>query len=113
MTGPQTGRGRTVKGNRAENDVVRWLREFRGFDAERVRSGRSTDAGDVVWPGSGWHVDIKDRQRWQVGAWFTEAEAEVDADPPPRYMPLLILKRPGITDPGRWLSITRLEDMEL
>lgn len=31
----------------------------------------------------------------------------------PRLKPVLILKVPGVTDPGRWLAVTRLEDLEL
>ena len=98
------------KGNRAEVAVVNWLRDFRGFAAERIRSGRSTDAGDITWPQSRFLVDVKDRQRWSVLAWFFEAEQEAERE---NVSPVLVLKRPGSTDPGEWLAVVRLRDLEL
>ena len=107
-----------AKGARAELAVVKWLRDFRGFRAERVRSGRSTDAGDVVWPESRWHVDVKDQKAWRVREWMLEAERECVVQwseewPDRALQPLLILKVPGETDPGKWWAVVRMEDLEL
>lgn len=106
------GNPQKLKGDRAERQVVDWLRS-QGIPAERVRSGRSADAGDITWPGSRWLVDVKDRQRWSVQEWWRElaAEAEVEerrAGVP--VAPLLIVKRPGTTDPARWLAVTSLSE---
>jgi len=98
------------KGDRGERAVVAWLSTFRGFLAERVKAGRAIDGGDIVWPDSPWLLDVKDQRRWMVPAWFAEVEDEATQQD---LQPLLILKRPGQTDPGRWLAIVRLEDLEL
>ena len=95
------------KGARAERELVRWLRDVRGFDAERIRSGRSTDPGDITWPGSLQHVDVKHQRRWALPAWWAEMEAEVVGTP---LRPLLVLRRERVTDPGRWLAVQWLED---
>ena len=107
------------KGDRAERAVVAWLTDQRGLRAERIRAGRSTDPGDITWPNSDWLLDVKDQQRWSVQEWWrnalTEAEWETRAVTPERrrIKPLLVLKRPGITNPGRWLAVVHLEDLEL
>lgn len=98
------------KGNRAENDVVRWLRNFRGYKAERIRSGRSTDAGDITWPDSQWLMDVKNQARWAVPAWWRAIRAEATVE---QVRPILVLKLDGETDPGRWLAVLELRDVEL
>jgi len=110
MTGPQTGAGRNQKGAQAERDLVHWLKDHRGVDAERVRSGRSLDAGDVVWAGSPYHLDVKHQGRWSVQGWFRELEEETSVAPEP-YDPLLVLRRPGIINPGEWLAVLKVEDL--
>ena len=112
MTGPQTGKGRNHKGAQAERDLVHYLTDYRGLDADRVRSGRAQDAGDVVWPGSTWHLDVKHQTRWRVQEWFNELEEETDAARLP-LAPLLVLRRPGIVNPSRWLAITTLKEFDL
>lgn len=104
------------KGAKAERAVVGWLIDHRGLAVERVRSGRSTDPGDIVWPGSDWLCDVKDHVRWRVPEWAAEVAREAvdeSARTGTRVKPLLALKVPGVTDPGRWLAVVRLEDLEL
>lgn len=98
------------KGNRAEVAVVNWLRNFRGFAAERIRSGRSTDAGDITWPGNEWLMDVKNQARWHVPAWWRAIRAEATTE---GAKPILVLKLDGETDPGRWLAVLELRDVEL
>jgi hypothetical protein len=106
-----------VKGDRAELAVVKWLREFRGYRAERVKAGRAVDAGDITWPDSHWLCDVKDQKAWRVQEWMRDAEIEADWTQTEGLCnpchPLLILKPPGVTDPGKWLAIVHLEDLEL
>lgn len=88
MSGPQTGRGRNAKGSRAELAVVHWLRDWYGWAAERIRSGRSTDAGDITWPESVWVMDVKDQQRWSLGV--------VGFDPRAESAPAVLAEREGV-----------------
>jgi hypothetical protein len=105
------------KGATAERAVVAWLRDWRGLAAERIRSGRSTDPGDIVWPGSDWLCDVKSQGRWRLPEWWREVCAEATAESSghetSNLKPLLVLKVPGETDPGQWLAVVRLEDLEL
>ena len=66
------GRGAAQRGARFERAVVGWLRDQWGLRAERIRSGRSTDAGDIAWPDSDWLLDCKSQDRWSVLRWFAE-----------------------------------------
>jgi hypothetical protein len=106
------GNPQKLKGDRAERQVVDWLRS-QGIPAERVRSGRSTDAGDITWPGSRWLVDVKNRQRWAVPEWWREITAEAEVEEHRTGIPvapLLIVKRPGVVNPALWLAITSLSE---
>jgi hypothetical protein len=96
--------------------VVAWLKNVRGFAAERIRSGRSTDPGDITWPGSDWLMDVKSVKAWRLPEWWRNATAEaaVESDATGRRVkPALVLKVPGETDPGQWLAVVRLQDLEL
>jgi len=99
-----------VKGDRAEREVVRWLQEVRGFKAERIRAGRSTDPGDITWPGSIWLCDVKNHAQWKLPAWWRAIRPKATAE---GVRPLLVLKLDGETDPGRWLAVVELRDVEL
>ena len=103
------------KGDRAERAVVAWLTDHRGLRAERIRAGRSTDPGDITWPDSDWLLDVKHQARWSVPEWWRNAclEAERESTERRRIRPLLVLRRDLITDPGRWLAVVHLEDLEL
>lgn len=111
MSNPQK-----TKGDAAERAVVAWFRDFKGFAAERIRSGRSTDPGDITWPMCDYLIDVKNRDRWRVQAWFREvadeAEVESSGGMAPNLIPCVIVKVPGETDPGRWLAVMRVEDVE-
>lgn len=101
------GKGSTERGAKFERSVVGYLRDRWGLRAERIRSGRSTDAGDIAWPGSQWLVDCKSQDRWSVLRWFVEAEAEAEAE---GVTPMLVIDRPGTRDPGAALVVVRLSD---
>ncbi len=101
------GSGAAQRGANYERRVVGYLADQFGLRAERIRSGRSTDAGDIVWPGSRWLLDAKSQQRWSLNAWFTEAESEAAAE---GVLPALVLDRPTSDVPGRSLLIVRLCD---
>ena len=107
MTGPQTGRGRSEKGARAERDFVRWLNDWRGIPAQRNRSGNAADPGDVSWPDSPWHIDCKDQQRWRIPEWWAEVNAEAGD-----RSPVLVIKVPGEVDPSRWIAVMRVKDVD-
>lgn len=101
------GRGASQRGKRWENKVVRYLDDQFGIRAERIRSGRSTDAGDIAYPQSPWLCDCKSQDRWSVNVWMTEAEREAAAE---GVRPMLVLDRPGVADPGAALVVVRLVD---
>ena len=110
------------KGNDAEHGAANWIAEHRGLVAKRPPAGAPLDAGDlVISTPTGqilpWHIDVKNRQRWNVEAWMREltAEAAQQSTEHLRMKPLLILKRAGIGNQhaGRWLAVVHLEDLEL
>lgn len=101
------GRGASQRGANAERAVVTHLRE-RGYRAERIRSGRSTDPGDIAIPDQAFLMDVKSQDRWRIPDWFTEAEQEADAE---QVLPMLILHRPNHGNPADWLVVIRMEDM--
>lgn len=103
-----------VKGDAAERAMVRWLTTRVGLAAERIVSGRSTDPGDITWPGSQWLLDVKDRQRWSIQAWFKEVvrEAALEERVTQEVVkPLLIVKMPRERDPGEWVAVLRVKDL--
>lgn len=105
----QRGRANRDRGHRAERDVVRWLRDNGFPSAERaVRTGYRTasrvaaDPGDITGTGPVlWSV--KDCARERIDAWMDELDAMSDDS---QYggvsVPLLVVKRRGHADPGRW-----------
>jgi hypothetical protein len=101
------GKGANARGANWERAAMHWMNDQWGLGVERIRSGRSTDAGDLTWPGSRWLVDAKSQGRWNVHPWMVEAEREADAE---GVLPALLLDRPGTTDAGRALVVVRLRD---
>ncbi|GEM_PF-3271141 len=107
------GRGAAQRGARFERAVVGWLRDQWGLRAERIRSGRSTDAGDIAWPDSDWLLDCKSQDRWSVLRWFADAEFEAAVESEAtgkRVRPVLVIDRPGTSDTGAALVVVALRD---
>jgi hypothetical protein len=106
-TATNRGRSNRRKGHDSERGLARWLRGNGFSGAERaVRAGyRATDGhigadpGDITGtPGLVWSV--KDCATERIPAWFDELEhmrhtAAADIG-------LLVVKRRGYADPGRW-----------
>lgn len=103
------------RGKTAEQTLVRWLRGNGFPHAERtVRTGHRVggraraDEGDVTGtPGVVWSV--KDCATERIPEWFTELDA---MSGPRGCVRLLVVKRRGYADPGRWWVWLRLADLE-
>jgi hypothetical protein len=121
-TPSQRGRSNRNRGLNAERDLCKWLRTNGFPGAERaVRTGfrtvdrTSADPGDVMGsPGIVWSV--KDCAVEQRSVWMAELEAMDDrpikagGDEPIR---LLVHKRRGHADPGKWWCWMRAHQMAL
>lgn len=100
------GKAANTRGKTTEQAVVRWLRENGFPNAERtVRTGYRTksrvsrDLGDVDGtPGLVWQ--IKSRETDNVGAWMDETLQQRQAAS--ADVGVLIVRRAGKADPGRW-----------
>lgn len=113
-TASQRGAWSRNKGAKAERDLVAYLRTVGFSDAERaVRTGYRTqqraaaDPGDVTGtPGVVWSV--KDAAAERLADWFAELDAMDGAMTDVR---LLVHKRTGKADPGRWWCWTRVDTL--
>lgn len=102
------------KGHDAERALVTWLRANGWPHAERsVRTGFRSgdrelpDTGDVDGtPGIVWQV--KNVAREDIAAWLTETEAQRTAAR--AHFGVLVQRRSGKADPGRWWAWMRLGD---
>ena len=103
MTNP-----RKDAGTRAESSVVRWLHAHGYPDARRQVLAGSKDKGDL-WVTLGVIAEVKTRNtaaglgqpgEAELAKWMAETEAErVNAK---AAHAVLIVKRKGTADPGRW-----------
>jgi hypothetical protein len=101
------------KGDRAERDVCDW---YAGHDypkSRRTRAGYERDWGDVhVFGHARAIAQVKDCQSLRWPAWFHalgEQKRAAEAD-----VAWLVVKRPGMGDPGEWLAVmTVAEHAEL
>lgn len=104
------------RGITAERHLVTWLRQNGWPDAERsVVTGYKTntrqrpDGGDITGtPGIVW--SLKDHAVERIAAWWTELES-MQGGPTVR---LLVVKRRGTADPGKWwcwLTLAELVDL--
>lgn len=101
-------------GTRAESALVKWLRD-NGFPGAERRALRGRyDAGDVTGIPSV-AVQVKagamaqDPSDQQVQRWLDEAaEQAVNAG---ATVPVLVLRRAGHADPGRWWAWLRSDDL--
>ena len=90
------------KGNRAELDVARWLQTMGHPRAARIQAGTHDDCGDISGiPGV--VIEVKDRQTHNWKQYFGQLATQIiNAD---AFTGVLIVKRPGETDPGKWLAV--------
>lgn len=101
MTVRTTAQSRAIKaaGRETENMVVAWLRARGYAHAERRRLRGVLDVGDITGV-PGLVIEAKKGNTRALGSLLGELEAECanDGDAPG----LLIVRRRGITDVGRW-----------
>lgn len=113
-TRSQIGKMSRNKGAKAERDVVKYLRAAGFPHAERaVRTGYRTngrtaaDPGDITGtPGIIWSV--KDVAVERIDQWLADLDAMHGQDDDVR---LLVHKRRGHADPGRWWCWMRLSTL--
>ena len=115
MNASQRGRSNRNRGLTAERDVAKWLR-CHGFPhAERsVKTGMTTadravaDEGDLTGtPGLVWQVKCVARE--DITGWMAETEQQrlaADAN-----VGILIQRRAGKSDPGRWWAWIPASDL--
>lgn len=117
MNAPASARGTANRrrGHQAERDVARWLRVHGHPHAERaVRTGfraadrASADPGDIDGiPGV--VISVKDCAAEQLAKWLDELDAMVIGARATHG--LLVHKRRGHADPGRWWCWLRVDDV--
>ena len=100
-------RGRTARarGHATETAVARWLRANGHPDAATSRAalghGGTRQPGDIIGV-DGLCIEVKAGQRPAWAAWLRQTVEQC----PPGHVPVLVWRRPGIADPGRWLTLT-------
>ncbi|WP_017972504.1 hypothetical protein [Actinopolyspora halophila] len=100
------GRSNARRGKDAERRVANYLREHGFPHAERaVRTGYATDERTVADPGDltgtpGLVWQVKDAQREQIAQWWHETDQQ--GDPVGIDLALLVVRRRGHADEGRW-----------
>ncbi len=100
MTGPQSGAGRRRKGADAELALVRYL-QANGFPYAERRGGGFGGADVVGPPGITWESKAQAGARLATWADQTEAARAAAGD----TYGVLIAKRAGTTDVGRWFAV--------
>lgn len=91
------------KGQDAERAVVAWLREHGYPDARRYLSGDGRQPGDVDGV-PGVCLEVKNRAALDLPGWLRQ----LDAEAPPHCLSFVVVKMRGVTDPGQWALVTRL-----
>jgi Holliday junction resolvase len=97
------------KGDKAERDVAYWFNDHGWQYAERARNaGQPKDRGDIVGI-PGFCIQVKDRgtirlREWVDGTLEQKENARADTG-------LLIAKRRGVSDVGRWYAVLEVEDV--
>ena len=96
-----------AKGDRAERELVAWLQQ-RGFSgAHRSRAGWSADVGDVLGVPD-LTVEVKSAKTMRLGPWLDELDQEIINGE--TASGVLVVKRPGWSDPGQWFAVQRNKD---
>lgn len=92
-----TGNTSRRKGNRAEVEVVRFLREH-GYDVETSRAARGgyQSGADIVgdFP---MVIEVKNQARIDLAGWWAQAEYQANGKPA-----VVIHKRVGKSNPAEW-----------
>jgi hypothetical protein len=110
QTASQRGKANRNRGHNAERAVAKYLRDNGFPHAERaVRAGFATASRTVADPGDirgclGVVVSVKDAATERLDQWMAELDAMDDREVPMGDAParLLVHKRRGHADPGRW-----------
>ena len=90
-----------AKGTKAETAVVNYLKANGWPFAERHAQHGSKDVGDVNIPGV--VIEVKSASRIDLSGWIGELEDEMDnADTSDG---VVVVKRRGTTDPGKFYAI--------
>ena len=95
------------KGDRAERELVAWLRQNGYPLAERSRAGWADDRGDIL----GVHdltIEVKSAKTMRLGPWLDELDVEKSNGG--TRDGVLVVRRPGWPDPGEWFAVRRLRD---
>lgn len=97
------------KGAAHERNLVTWLRARGRPHIERRLAGTPEDRGDLTgWPGV--VVEAKSCARLELAAWIDQLEDAIDqagAD-----TGAVIVKRKGVTDPGRFYAVMTVDRWE-
>lgn len=106
MTGAASARGAAARrrGNATETAVARWFAANGYPDARTTRAvlGHSgtRQPGDIAGT-PGLRIEVKSGQRPAWAAWLRQTVEQADG----LAVPVLVWRRPGISDPGRWLAL--------
>lgn len=92
------------KGTAAERQVADWL-IANGVPCERISAGATADRGDLWVPVIEYPtIDVKNHRTIKLAEWVDRAVEQ--ADNAGRAAGVVIHKRPGVTDVGRWYVTT-------
>lgn len=89
------------KGAEAEREFVSWLRRNGFPDARRYLSGDGMQPGDVDGV-PGVCIEVKNHRELRIPQWLEQVESEARS-----AVPVLAVRRPGLTDPGDWWAVLR------
>jgi hypothetical protein len=93
-----------AKGTAGESAVVNWLLAKGYRYAERRALQGSRDRGDIAGlPGV--VIEVKACKQWEPAAWIGELETEITNDGTPDAVGVIIIKRRGTTDVGKWYAL--------
>lgn len=98
-----------AKGDRAERQVASWFQEHGEPDADRsLGAGRPADRGDLTGIRR-FCIQVKDHAQFRINTWMPEMldqKRRAGAD-----FGVLLLKKRGTSDVGRWYAVLELEDL--
>lgn len=90
------------KGATAEREMVTWLRANGFPDARRYLSGDGRQPGDIDGV-PGVTIDCKNQAKLCIPEWLRQVEDEAA----PGSIPVVAVRRPGLTDVGDWWAVLR------
>lgn len=100
-----------IKGDSFERSIRDHLAAY-GVTVERTRAGYARDAGDLHIGRDGTKpraiLSAKNRRTWAVAQWLRELEAQrIEAR---AVHGALVIKRPGVSDPGQQYVVMTVND---